>query len=85
MKKRQGFPNLIRYYRKLAGVSQEALAKSAGLSRHTLVAWEEGRSTPSPEQAKHLTKVLKRLMSGMHIGLYDPISADGEPLSSNNQ
>ncbi len=42
----QSFPELLRTYRKLHGLTQEDLAGWLGFSKHTIAAWERGKRVP---------------------------------------
>lgn len=53
------FPNNIRYYRELRGMSQEALGKAiGGRTKDTISKWERGERKLKMEEAKKLSSVL---------------------------
>lgn len=57
---RQRFGVVLRRYRALAGMSQEALAQQAGLSRRGIADLERGaRNSPYPDTARRLADALK--------------------------
>lgn len=50
----------IRYLRQEMGISQQELAKLAGITRQTINALENGRYNPSLVLAYKITKILKQ-------------------------
>ncbi|WP_304125802.1 helix-turn-helix transcriptional regulator [Methanosphaera cuniculi] len=50
----------IRYLRQEMGISQQELAKLAGVTRQTINALENGRYNPSLVLAYKITKILKQ-------------------------
>lgn len=50
--------NPIKIYRKAKGLKQAELADRVGVARVTVVAWEVGRYTPSPQWIPKLAEVL---------------------------
>lgn len=50
----------IRYLRQEMGISQQDLAKKAGVTRQTINALENGRYNPSLILAYKITKILKQ-------------------------
>jgi transcriptional regulator with XRE-family HTH domain len=56
----EGFGSLLRRYRALAGLSQEALAERAGISRRGIADLERGaRRFPYPDTASRLAAALE--------------------------
>lgn len=51
--------NLVQEYRHAVGLTQEALAERAGVSRQTIIALERGNYAPSITLALKLAKILK--------------------------
>ena len=51
--------NKLKDYREKAGMSQEKLADTAGVTRQTIISIEGGRYVPSLELALKLSKVFK--------------------------
>lgn len=47
----------IKYERKARGLSQERLAEKIGVSRQTIVNWENGKGTPMLENIEEMCKV----------------------------
>lgn len=52
--------NHITALRKELGITQEALAEKAGVTRQTIIALEQNRYNPSLALAHAITKVLKQ-------------------------
>ncbi len=50
-------PEKILYYRKKAGLSQEALAEQIGISRQAISKWETGEAVPEISKLVSLAKV----------------------------
>ncbi len=50
-------PEKILYYRKKAGLSQEALAEQIGISRQAISKWETGEAVPEISKLVTLAKV----------------------------
>lgn len=50
----------ISLYRKRLGITQEELAKLAGVTRQTIISLEQGRYNPSLELAYKITRALKQ-------------------------
>jgi transcriptional regulator with XRE-family HTH domain len=51
-------PNLIRFYREKAGLSQEVLADQSGLSRGTIINYEKGKRSPRITELDRIGRVL---------------------------
>ena len=49
----------IRGYRKLAGLSQNALAQRIGVTRAVVTAWESGKACPRIDKLKPLADALR--------------------------
>ena len=55
-----GFPGLgarLKYSKLAVGASQEAIAKSVGVSRMTVHRWERGERTISEDHLRHLSRI----------------------------
>ncbi len=52
--------NNISSLRKAKGHSQESLAEKLNVSRQTISNWEQGQTSPNPEQLLLLSKVLEK-------------------------
>ena len=52
--------NMLKEAREKKGLSQEALAELAGVSRQTIISIERGRYVPSLELALKLAKIFKK-------------------------
>ena len=53
------FKDKIRYYRRLKGVSQRALAENLGYKSFTTIQkWEDGTASPSIYNAKRVAEIL---------------------------
>lgn len=48
------FGNMLKYYRKKHGLSQEALSEKIGIPRSTLSNYEQGRREPDFETEEHI-------------------------------
>jgi len=55
------------------GVSQAELAKLAGISRHTVMRAENGRTVPSPLVRAALARVAEDYLTGTHRAARVPI------------
>jgi len=49
----------LRYYRKALGLSQEELAKAVGISRYSILDYENSRISPTIEVGQKIAEVLK--------------------------
>lgn len=67
----------LRHLRKLAGLSQEALARRAGVSRNFLAQIERGESVPTVSVLRRLATALKTTVSQL-LGEEPPAVANGE-------
>ena len=52
--------NNISSLRKVKELSQESLAEKLNVSRQTISNWEQGQTSPNPEQLLLLSKVLEK-------------------------
>jgi transcriptional regulator with XRE-family HTH domain len=50
--------------RKKKGFTQAALARAVGVSKNSLINWEDGTSFPSPENAERLDELLGKEWRG---------------------
>lgn len=66
------FPNDIRHYRLLAGLSQQHLAALTGHTRSMVSAWERGRTLPTLANALQLARSLNTLAEALYRPLYRP-------------
>ena len=78
MQGRQTLGKRIRHFRESAGLTQEALARAAGIGRVTLVRLEKGEQTP---RFKTLTAVARALGRPVPELLLDPEPDFNEPSS----
>ena len=58
--KNMNLGNNISSLRKAKGLSQESLAEKLNVSRQTISNWEQGQTSPNPEQLLLLSKVLEK-------------------------
>jgi len=71
------FPNRLRRYRKIAGLSQKQVAKQLGLNDTSpLSRWEKGRVYPSIANLFRLCRIYKTIPQELYSDLYQKISSD---------
>lgn len=56
----------LRHWRERAGLTQQALADSCGLSRFQISRWETGGAKPAPGSLKPLLRGLAEALSDVH-------------------
>ena len=71
-------PNRIRYFRRLADLSQDELADRVSVHRQTVSDWERGIFNPSLEMARELARVLDCSIDD----LFMPTESGGSPDNS---
>ena len=62
----------LKYYRKASGLSQEELARIVGISRYSILDYENGRLSPTIEVGKKIADALK-------VSLDDLINSAANP------
>lgn len=67
--------------RKQAGLSQEKLAESMGVSRQTISRWETGEARPDLEKFEQLCGVFSVSADALLFGTQSPAQPDGEEQS----
>lgn len=59
MKRRPGFPETLKVYRKRWGFTQAEAADALGYSKETIKAWECGRRYPKSNEIARLAQILE--------------------------
>lgn len=62
----------LRYYRKAARLSQEELAHAVGISRYSILDYENSRISPTIEVGKKIAEVLKVSLDDLIDGAINP-------------
>ena len=73
---RRYMPNVIRRYRDLAGLSQQELADSMGVSKGFISALEGGRSVPNIDRLLQIADALRVRPSTLLNAMIDEIEKD---------
>lgn len=78
------FPNRLKRYRKIAGLSQKQVAKQLGLNDTSpLSRWEKGHVYPSIANLFRLCRIYRTIPQELYSDLYQKISSDFVLIESN--
>ncbi len=64
--KGDSFPERLKVYRKLRGLTQQQLADKLGVAMLTVRTWEAGTHQPRPKTRKRVEEVIKRAFESMY-------------------